>query len=229
MISPSEHEKNQIIERLLHIKSDSEAVSWTSSKAYFRRYQSIFCPDEANDAVIQIDRPTLRTHLDVLTFAKSLCDNHALSRGEMTRKWFASRATTAAEMEHISRAVVNIAFMIDCNERDYYPKGFDCSIPRAKWERDQSFLNFLETSFLPLQQRANAGVTLGDKASLKAWKLASRYGIRIRGTDNLLEHLLYDPRHRTLMIFHHVSYLRFHLRCSSNESLDMGFAESLAL
>lgn len=228
MIPPSEDEKAQIEEQLLHNASGLKHAA-SSSEAYFKHYQSVICPDEADDAVIQIEESTLRTHVDVLTYAKILCENGTLSRDETTKRWFDKQVATATEIDHIMRAVVNVTFMINCDERDYYPKGIDCGTRRAKWERNQSFLNFLETSFLPLQQSANVGLALGDQTSLKAWKLARRYGIQIRGTDNLLEHLLYDPRQRTLMIFHHAAYLRSHLRHSKDDSLDMGFAESLTL
>lgn len=65
------------------------------------------------------------------------------------------------------------------------------------------------------------------KTSLKAWKLTKRYGIKIKGTNNLLEHLVLDPKSMTLKVFHQVSFLRAHLKKSKQEPLNLYFEESL--
>ncbi|KAI1404772.1 hypothetical protein F4819DRAFT_446314 [Hypoxylon fuscum] len=228
MIRPNEDERVEIAEQLLGTTLSSGEIA-SLFKAYFNHYESIICPGDEKDIVVDIEVLELQSHGDVLDCAKRLCKSTALARDEITRSWLHGRATTVAERNYVSRAIVNITFMIDCDERDYYPGGSSDEGQRAKWEGNQTFVDFLEKSLLPLQRSVNTNVTLSDKKSLKAWKLAKRHGIRIRGTDNLLEHLVYNPRERTLAIFHHVAYLRAHLRRSKNENLDLGFAESLAL
>ncbi|KAI1392526.1 uncharacterized protein F4822DRAFT_131716 [Hypoxylon trugodes] len=97
--------------------------------------------------------------------------------------------------------MVNVAFMVNCDERDYYPESFPTEDLRAKWESTQTFADFLRNVF---QQQTGSKITLyaDENKSLKAWKLSKRYGIKIRDTNNLLEHLLYNPRERSLLFFH---------------------------
>ncbi|KAI1379961.1 hypothetical protein F4677DRAFT_408127 [Hypoxylon crocopeplum] len=226
MILPTENEKTEIGELLLGATLDPHETMLFN--AYFKHYASIICPGDTKDTAIEIETSALQRHADVLECAKSLYKRHASSRDEITSNWFPGRMSTMAEREHISRAIVSVAFMVDCNEKDYYPEVLHGEGQWARWKGNQSFADFLEHSF-PYQRETDAGVTLGEKTSLKAWKLVKRYGIKIRGTDNLLEHLSYNPRERTLTIFHHVAYLRCHLRRSKDKSLDSGFTQSLSL
>ncbi|KAI2611814.1 hypothetical protein GGR54DRAFT_632799 [Hypoxylon sp. NC1633] len=227
MLAPDENEKQKIVGQLLGATIDLQDAN-TLFKAYFKHYKCAICSGGAKDTTIEIETPAIQHHADVLSCAKSLCKNYTSSRDELTSSWFLDRTTTTAEREHISRAIVSVTFMIDCNEKDYYPRGLHGEGPRAKWEGSQSFVGFLDTSF-PYQEDDTAGVTSSQKTSLKAWKLVKRYGIKIRGTDNLLEHLLYNPRERSVSIFHQVAYLRSHLRRSRDASLDSDFAQSLDL
>lgn len=223
---PSENEKYEIAEQLLGISLDPlKPISLFTT--YFNYYESIICPSFTKDTVVDIVTPVLQGHSDVLSYARLLCEKNTSSRDEIVAEWFPNRTSTAAEREHISRSIVNVAFMIDCNERDYYPEGYHENGQRAKWDGSQSFLHFLEKSFP--YEKDDTDVTLGGKTSLKAWKLSKRYGISIRGTDNLLEHLAYNPREQTLTVFHHVEYLRSNLRRSRDASLEDGFANSLKL
>ncbi|KAI1204837.1 uncharacterized protein F4807DRAFT_445239 [Annulohypoxylon truncatum] len=223
MYYPTENEKNEIVKQLLAAPSDSHAA-YPSFEAYLNHYISIVCGG------VKVDFPSLQSHDDVLQCVKSLYEQYSLSRNDITRSWFPGRGSVPAEREHILRIVVNVAFMIDINEKDYYPELFNSEGPhRAKWEKDQAFVDFLEKSFLPLQRGAATNVNLGNKKSLKAWKLTRRYGITIMATDNLLEHLLYNPKEHTLRIFHHISYLRSHLKHSKDMDLELDFSQSLGL
>ncbi|KAH0421969.1 hypothetical protein CcaCcLH18_13098 [Colletotrichum camelliae] len=51
-------------------------------------------------------------------------------------------------------------------------------------------------------------VTKDFKASLKAWKLRKRLGVKFQPTDDLTKHLLLDRRRSVLFIFHHVKFLK---------------------
>ncbi|XMA13370.1 hypothetical protein WAI453_006161 [Rhynchosporium graminicola] len=67
------------------------------------------------------------------------------------------------------------------------------------------------------------------KKELKAWKLKKRHNLRFRPTDNIMEHLLYDPQSRTVKVFHHTSYLKAHLARSAQQPIDMDAHSSLKL
>ncbi|RKK32331.1 hypothetical protein BFJ66_g14071 [Fusarium oxysporum f. sp. cepae] len=137
---------------------------------------------------------------------------------------------TLTEKRYIARVVTQVSLGINCTNTDYHPDIHVGSSP--EWQGDTPFLTFIESAFnrgisaLPEQQQALTEVIL-KKKSLKAWKLYQRYGIEIKATDNLVEHLFLDTRRKTLKVFHQVSFLRAHLEKTRHEPLDLGFEESL--
>jgi hypothetical protein len=70
---------------------------------------------------------------------------------------------------------------------------------------------------------------LDEKKLLKAWKLVRRCGIKLRPTDNLLEHLQYDPKEKILKVFHHVAFLRAALRRTKGQQLGLDLEQSIRL
>ncbi|KAI1442715.1 hypothetical protein F5Y02DRAFT_236614 [Annulohypoxylon stygium] len=218
---PTVNERNKIANQLLAAPSDPSQVCPTF-EAYFEHYMSVVCGG------VEVDTLLPESHDDVIQCVKSLYEQYELTRNNITNSWFPGRGSTLAEREHILRIAVNVAFMIDIDEKDYYPELFNSEGPhRAKWEDNQTFADFLEKSFLPLQWGASKKIYMGSKKGLKAWKLTKRYGITIKATDNLLEHLLYDPKEHTLKIFHHISYLRSHLKHSKDMDLELNIRQSL--
>jgi hypothetical protein len=140
------------------------------------------------------------------------------------------------EKEHVARVATQVALAIDCMVRGCQSTNLIYGVSlNVKWEGDVSFLYFVEDAFKPPLQEARTreqqerhADMMAHKTSLKAWKLAKRCGIKIRGTDNLFEHLLLDVKTMTLKVFHQVSFLRAHLAKSKLEPIDLNFEESLA-
>ncbi|KAK7423825.1 hypothetical protein QQZ08_008868 [Neonectria magnoliae] len=133
---------------------------------------------------------------------------------------------------------VDVAFMIHCGLRDYHSDGFKCDgfkcddLGIVKWQKNASFVDFIKQAFAPqltpiAEQRQKDMKVMKHKKALKAWKLERRYGIEIKTTNNLLEHLAYDPPTMTLKVFHQMSFLRAQLQRTKGESLDLGFEDSL--
>ncbi|RDW72594.1 uncharacterized protein DSM5745_07766 [Aspergillus mulundensis] len=118
-------------------------------------------------------------------------------------------------------------FMLDCSLKDKYSKNFEVgNYSPARWEANEPFVSYVERSIpiRPGQFDANR-----HKKVLRAWKLKKRYQLQFRPTDNIMEHLLYDPLTRTVHVFHHTGYLKAHLRRSKDQPIDQQASESLKL
>ncbi|KAK4225076.1 hypothetical protein QBC38DRAFT_280405 [Podospora fimiseda] len=201
--------------------------------AYFRHYCSVVCPASSGDAVIALDTSSLWSHDDILNWTQVL-----IKQPTITFKDFIEHLTgksnelSVKEKEHMARVTVGILFGIDCMLRDYYSFNQtqrEMASQRIKWEMDTPFVTFIENAFTC--STAHAGNTSYQQEfntrSMKAWKLVKRYGITIRRTNNLLEHLELDRKTMTLTVFHQMSFLRAHLTKTKEEPLDLSFEESI--
>ncbi|KAH7119253.1 hypothetical protein EDB81DRAFT_914798, partial [Dactylonectria macrodidyma] len=127
-----------------------------------------------------------------------------------------SLKTTPSEsgIEIVINLAVQSMIMVDCAAKHWHATDFILGGYRPmSWLLTETFLNFVDRSF-PVgldstTQRVQAAVE--DKSSMKAWKLQKRLGVRFRGTNNLAEHLLFDPRSNCLYLFHHAEFLKAHL------------------
>ncbi|KAK3361600.1 hypothetical protein B0T24DRAFT_691480 [Lasiosphaeria ovina] len=123
-----------------------------------------------------------------------------------------------ADQERAARLVVKVAFMIDYASKDGFSVQDDANFP-VKWQPVQTFVDFIESTFphdasSPVPPRAFTG----DRG-LKAWKLKARYATGIVPTNDLVQHLLYDRRTRTLSVFHQTAWLKAQIRHSAGQSL----------
>ena len=236
MLQPTPSERQNIVRAVF----GPELVDYANSsrfESYFARYCSVVCPAVSGDAVVDVDTPALRSHADVLNCVQIIFDNPRISFNDYVANTCDpnGRWTSVREKRHVARVATEVAFGINCTLKDLYSDNFiDHGTHQAQWYGDMSFLSFIENAFQAgapqvhtPESHARIAEVMGLKASLKAWKLTKRYGIKIRGTDNLLEHLVLDRKSMTLKVFHQVSFLRAHLAKSKDNSLDLGFEESL--
>ncbi|KAI0521123.1 hypothetical protein F5B22DRAFT_597728 [Xylaria bambusicola] len=236
MFPPSQTEKNEIAKQLLGSELPHGSTD-TMFKAYFDYYVSVVCPATHGDALVGIDNPALQSHADLLRYIRSLHRNPSLSRDGFLGAALPSGDILPKEKDYVATVATKVAFMVDCSSKDYYSEGLRDrrdGLRPVKWEANQPLTDFMEQSFLSditqtaAQQKEIDEMLMGKKV-LKAWKLIRRYRIKIKPTNNLLEHLLYDPKERTLQVFHHTSFLRAHLKRSKNEPMELGFSKSLEL
>ncbi|KAF5962445.1 hypothetical protein FBULB1_14164 [Fusarium bulbicola] len=234
MFPPNELERNEIAKQLLGDVSVTASTN-TAFKAYFDYYDSVICPYSPGDTAIHIDTPALQSHLEVLKYVQFLCANSALSREEFLTASLPTGNIMSRERERVARAIVKVAFMVDCLSKDFYSEGLRSEgLSRVKWEENQRFLDFMKQAFASdvaqtTAQQENDIEALQEKKALKAWKLVRRYGIKIRPTNNLLEHLLYDPREKVLKVFHQTAFLRASLKRTKDEPLDLDFEQALRI
>jgi hypothetical protein len=67
------------------------------------------------------------------------------------------------------------------------------------------------------------------KNALKCWKVKKRAHINFLPTDNLAEHMLYDPQDGVVRIFRQIAFLKAHLRLSAHLPINYGITESLQM
>jgi hypothetical protein len=236
MLEPTDIERRDIV-RVIFGHSLVDYATSSRFQAYFKHYCSVVCPASSGDAVVEIDIPALRSHHDVLNCVQIIFTNPRISFNDFIAKVLgpASTQSSMRERRHVARLPAEVAFAVNCTLNDHYPDAYaDIHTPHAKWEGDMPFLSYLEGAIgfktrqsRPTNQQLRITEMMRHRSSLKAWKLTKRIGIKIRRTDNLVEHLLLDRKTMTLKVFHQVSFLRAHLAKSKDDPLELGFEESL--
>ena len=176
------------------------------------------CPP-SEEGTVTVDAPPLNTHASVLS-----CVCRLRADPDITFDDFITQVGAATqppvEQQRIARVIVQAALCIDCLTSE--------NNPETLWNSDKKLLKILEEAFDPTHPE---GLTPTDvqayKKALKAWKLRKRRKIKIRPTDDLLEHLLFNPTTRVLKVFHQVAWLRAQLGKTRDEPLDFDFERSL--
>lgn len=244
MLRPTDAERREIV-RVVFGQRQVDHANSSRFRAYFDHYCSLVCPSVSGDAVIKIDTPALDSHAKVTSSIQIITQNPRVSFNDFITKAVSSAhpEATTREKEHVARVAVATATLVNCLPGDHsIPRGHglgdldNVGHRHVKWEGDIPLLTFMENVFSSRIKHGNEPVELDrrvdlilHKSSLKAWKLIKRCGIKIRATDNLLDHLVLDKKAMTLKVFHQVAFLRAHLTKSKDLSLDMTFEESLRM
>jgi hypothetical protein len=226
MHPPSEAEREAIAKELLC----SDAARNATFSRYFKFYTSITCPSSSESTSIQVDNPAFDTHADILGCVKSLHLNPSLTREEFVTASLSKEDVSARDKDDATRTIVRVGFMLDCSLKDKYSEGFEVGgyIP-AKWESNEPFDAFVERAIVRTSKNHTARQPKEYKKDLKAWKLKKRQRLQFRPTDNIMEHLLYDPETRIVKVFHHTSYLKAHLARSVDQPIELDTHSSLKL
>ncbi|KAK4084683.1 hypothetical protein Purlil1_10268 [Purpureocillium lilacinum] len=231
---PNDCERQEIVAVIFGEESRADASN-PKFDSYFRYYHSVVCPAAVGDAAIAVETPVLRSHACLIRCVGLLIKNPALTFDDFIKQAVGAEQVARGEETHIARVTVEAAFGINCVSRGYYPDGYKgAGAGRVRWEANTPFAKFMEDAFTcatrladPSEQRLKSSTIWRHKRSLKAWKLKKRHKLKLRPTNNLLEHLSYDPSTRVLRIYHHVSFLRNQLQKTRNEPLDLSFQDSL--
>ncbi|KAL7771915.1 hypothetical protein CFE70_001867 [Pyrenophora teres f. teres 0-1] len=167
---------------------------------YFNYYEQCFAGLPDN-SFFQNDRPASSTHEGVVSSFDRLIGNV-----EQTEANFRDTFDQAHQV------------------RDFVPQS---------WGQHQPFDEFVKGYFPPLDQspevRKEARSALEQRRRLTARRLEERHKVRLRTTDNLAEHLVFDKDRRVLYIFRHIGFLKAHLErpIRRDHGVDIGFADSL--
>lgn len=226
MEPPTQAEKKVIADRFLSDDAAKEPGRYTM----FFRYYEMLLKGSSGDYVVNVAKPAYSSHREVVSFFDSLIRDASQSKANFSGLFAADVSIEARE--HAVRVLLQASIMIDCASKQYLPEGRKVGdfVPRC-WGEQQPFAKFVKRCFPPPVQsrkvRQESQSALAQRRRLKAWKLKERYRVRLRPTDNLAEHLVYDSGRGILHVFRQVGFLKAHLYRSRDEDVDMGFRESL--
>lgn len=175
--------------------------------------------------IIPIDSIGLPTHESVVQAVNKL-----RSSPEKTAEAFWTEAFPhCINQKDAARQTVKLAYLIDPASQDDYPNGFRFEnepIYPVKWQLEQKFKDFFSAAFPTDTQYVWAASS--KQTSLKAWKLRQRLRLEIVGTNDLAQHLVYNPKTKSLAVFHQVEWLKAQIRYTKDRKLDEAAEVSLA-
>ena len=121
--------------------------------------------------------------------------------------------------------------MVDCSDKDRHSAGYEVGGFRpVSWEGSERFTDFVRKVFpTDVHDREKVRTAMKEKNALKCWKLKKRAHIKFLPTDNLAEHLLYDPQDNSVRIFRQTTFVKAQLRLSAHTSVCYGVPESLKM
>lgn len=199
-------------------------------QAWFRVYD-----DLVSRRRFHINPPTSTkavSHTKILEIAKDLAANISWTRDECIAALFQASRDKCSEddLENALDIAVQATFMIDCVATQWHASNFRLGGMRPTcWAANETFLKFMENSFPISTNIQKAVLVLENQDALKAWKLEKRLGLTFKGTNNLADHLLYDRRHNTVYLFHHVAFLDAHFGgFAKNLPFESGMEASLS-
>lgn len=176
--------------------------------------------------VIAIDGIGLPTHESVVQAVKTL-----RSSSEKTAEAFWTETFPHCIIQNqkdAARKTVKLAYLVDPASQDDYPNGFRFEnepVYPVRWQPEQQFKDFFHAAFPTDTQDVWAASS--KQRSLRAWKL-HRLKIQIVRTSDLAEHLVYNPKTKSLAIFHQVEWLKAQIRYIRDRKLDEAVEVSLA-
>ena len=202
-----------------------------SFSTYFKTYDSLTAPQHTT---VQIYPSALNSHDDLRRLALELRADPQYTREEFRNRIFprdVKDPETIIDQERAINIAVQLTFMIDCSDKDRHCEGYEVGGFRpVSWDNSERFIDFVGKVFpADVHDHGKVCTAIKEKNSLKCWKLKKRAHIKFLPTDNLAEHLLYDPQDDVVRIFHQTAFLKAHLRLSAKMPLNCGLKESLRM
>ncbi|KAK4234731.1 hypothetical protein C8A03DRAFT_18425 [Achaetomium macrosporum] len=113
---------------------------------------------------------------------------------------------------------IKIGFSTNCSAIDWSSDQFELGTTRAFWQNDEPFSKFVER-YCPIQSHPvlshpESTAYLDLKSDLGALTIRNGLGVVFLPTEDIRDHLRFDPRRRVVEVFHHTSLLKEHLKRS---------------
>jgi hypothetical protein len=202
-----------------------------SFSTYFKIYDSL---TTSQYSTVQIYPTALNSHDDIRRIALELRANPQTTREEFRAKVFPQNFAdpeTIIDQERVIDVALQLMLMIDCSDKDRHCEDYEVGGFRpVRWDSSERFTDFVRKVFpTDVHDQVKVRTAIKEKNSLKCWKLKKRAHIKFLPTDNLAEHLLYDPQDGVVRIFRQTAFLKAHLRLSSNMPLNCDITESLQM
>ena len=205
--------------------ADASVSNPKESAAFLDLYQDLVIPKTINGCNIQIDEELLRDHRHLQDVAETLRKDPRLTREEFIRLNFPLDAEKVSVREHDpTSVVVQLGYMLSCDlNLEYVQNRHIGGWQPARWDDNETFHDFVARTapakahgVLPPQQ---------DRNKLAIWKLESRCKVKVVATNNIAEHLLYNPKNGSLRVFHHLTWL--HTQLERSQANDLTLEDSL--
>ena len=194
--------------------------------AFLDLYQDLTGPRIIQGSNIEIEEDVLESHEHLREVISTVRTNPLIIRQHLIQMCFQTSAPQAEEVQNVTYIIVQLGFMLNCNLKDQCSKNYRVGAWKpSRWEEDETFQDFVSKA-IP-KRMTGTSEPQQQKDKISAWKLRDRYKIDIRGTDNIAEHLLYDPRTRSLKVFHHTTWLHAQLEKSQQVGKDLDLNGSL--
>jgi hypothetical protein len=228
MRSPSVAERTSIVRVLF---GESAAAKLESYAAFFEVYEAVACPEHT---IIQIEPHEFATHDEILELIQHLRTSTRLTRREFKDRVFRESPTgdfTETDHEHSINVAIQLLLMVDCADKARHWEGYEVNgYKPVTWRDSERLTDFMERIFPtnPAHREASRAA-LQEKNMLKGWKLQKRSRVKFVPTNNLVQHLLYDPQDNSVRVFHHTAFLKAKLRLSADLPLDADMADCLQL
>ena len=201
---------------------------------YFEFYKRLTASYEGNSSGF----PALRTHGDVLAVLKQLRINSTSPRSKLREAlfediWKDRPLPPLCDQDSAIDLVIKVTTMVNCSAPGQSLSLLEQGNYQIPWRGDVCFVGFLE-NILPLTDHPGLNDTetkvyMDIKPSLMARKLKKRIGMKVRPTNDLRSHLKIDRRTNTLEVFHHVAFLKEHLRLTKDHPRNLTIKKSLSL
>lgn len=217
---------NHTIKELCQEPDQPSESQYIALRRFYREVTN-FNPSTYGEIAVPINRSGLSSHTDVLSAVSRLKFQCNQRLEEFQKEAFPD--CLPVNRERAAKTTVQLAFMIDPSSRDGFPMAYRFENEDAfpvKWLPNETFIQFFNTAF-PTEPLDFWHSSI-RKRSLKAWKLKRRLGIQLRPTNDLAEHLVYNPRMKTLTVFHQVEYLKAQVRHTAHRSLEESIETSFA-
>lgn len=220
-------DKKELAEQLLGKSGDFEA--------YFSHYQDLVY--QRNAFLIPIDKDSSQrriTYKDVLLVVDIIRDHAEWTLQEFQQglKTRFPHERNHPDFSKLLAITVHAMFMVDCSAQERHASDFALGAYRpSSWLPDQKFSAFMERC-LPESLESDTvrhDTALRNKNAIRAWKLKKKLGTTFRQTNDIAQHLVYDPRNNVLYIFHHAAFLKAQLsKWSGDIPKQNGMSQSLA-
>ncbi len=202
-----------------------------SFSTYFKIYDFL---TSSQYTTVQIHPSVLNSHDDIRRLALELRANPRTTRKEFKDRVFPQRfgnPEAVIDQERAINVAVQLMLMIDCSDKDRHCEDYEVGGFRpVRWEGSERFTDFVRKAFPnEVHDQGQVRTAMKEKNALKCWKLKKRAHIKFLSTDNLAEHLLYDPQDGVVRIFRQTAFLKAHLRLSAHLPINCGFTESLQM
>jgi hypothetical protein len=149
----------------------------------------------------------LATHQDLFRLILMLQNNMETKRADL--------ASVDGNNEVEINMALRVMLMISCSSGYSLEPDLEATTYLQPWKGEMTLTNFIDECFPksdhPSLNDANSATTRSIKESLTALKLKRRAGLRFLPTDDLRCHLELDRKDGTVLIFHHIAFLKEHL------------------